>query len=91
MNSSKISPKEKLKNEYADYLTGLNSMGTIDYFTYNELFDLSMIFLDDMYELGREYTKEHRKKNKNESIEEQDDKKQLRLNLGAGYEEQEII
>ncbi|MDF2879615.1 MAG: hypothetical protein K0R54_172 [Clostridiaceae bacterium] len=52
--SDKASPKEKLKNELADYLHGMNSCGKIAYSVYSEIFDVGMDLLDKMYELGKE-------------------------------------
>lgn len=56
--SPNATPKEKLKAEMADLLHGLNSVGEIDYSTYNEIFDFSMDLLDKMYVLGKEDSKE---------------------------------
>lgn len=50
--SSNATPKEKLKSEMADFLSGLNSVGMIDYGTYDKIFDFSMDLLEKMYELG---------------------------------------
>ncbi len=45
-------PKEKLKSEMADFLSGLNSTGRIDYETYSETFDFTMDLLDKMHKTG---------------------------------------
>lgn len=50
--SPKASKKEKLKEEYADEIAGMNSCGKIDYAVYCDLFDLGMVILDRMYKLG---------------------------------------
>ena len=50
--SGKASEKEKVKSEFADFLNGLNSVGDIDYSTYDKLFDLSMELFDEIYQLG---------------------------------------
>ena len=51
--SESATPKEKLKAEMADFLSGLNSTAVIDYSTYSEIFDFSMGLLDKMHELGK--------------------------------------
>lgn len=47
-------PKEKLKSQLADYLSGLNSCGEIDYCAYCKIFDFGMELLDKMHKLGKE-------------------------------------
>lgn len=51
--SENASEKEKIKAEYADYLNGLNSCGELDWEMYQEMFDIGMRLLDEMYELGK--------------------------------------
>jgi len=49
----KASEKEKIKDDMADYLGGLNSCGDISYGIYSELFDYTMDLMDKMYEQGK--------------------------------------
>ena len=44
---------EKIKSESADYLSGLNSCGVIDWNTYNYAFDFYADLLMKAYEQGR--------------------------------------
>lgn len=44
--------REKIKAEMNDYLMGQNSIGTIDYCTYSEMYDFTMDLLDKMYAQG---------------------------------------
>ena len=45
--------KEKIKAKMNDCLKGYNSIGEISYSVYCELYDFSMKYLDEMYELGK--------------------------------------
>lgn len=44
---------KKIKAESADYLGGLNSVGEIDYSTYDKAFDFYESLLNRAYELGK--------------------------------------
>lgn len=52
------SEKEKIKQEFADIIDGLNFCGKIDYLTYSSLFDSSMELFDEMYDEGCKYSDE---------------------------------
>jgi hypothetical protein len=43
----------KDKAELTDYLHGLNSCAEIDYSTYSQLFDFSLLLIQKAYELGK--------------------------------------
>ena len=51
--ASTATPKEKIISEMADFLNGLNSVGKINYSTYDEIFDFAMSLLDKMYDLAK--------------------------------------
>lgn len=55
--SMNASEKEKIKDEFNDFIKGLNSTTIIDYKTYSELYDFCMPLFDKMYELGRKSIK----------------------------------
>jgi hypothetical protein len=44
---------EKIKAELTDYLHELNSCAEIDYSTYSQLFDFSLLLIQKAYELGK--------------------------------------
>ncbi len=48
--SEDASEKEKLKAEVNDYFKGLNSVGTIDYIAYSDLYDVCMPILEECYD-----------------------------------------
>lgn len=50
--SNSASKKEKIKADVNDYLSGLNSVGEIDYSTYSDAYDYIMQKLDDMSNLA---------------------------------------
>lgn len=52
------SEKEKIKQEFADIIDGLNSCGIIDYSTYSNLFDSAMELFDKMYDEGCKHSDE---------------------------------
>jgi hypothetical protein len=47
------SEKEKIKQEFNDFLYGVNSVGELSYENYSEIYDRAMELFDKMYEAGK--------------------------------------